>query len=199
MSKRRDTRNEILQLALELFLTRGYNGFSYQDLADRLGIRKASIHYHFPSKEDLAVAMIADFREELRNWSRNLEAKDAAPGQKLDALFETYRQMFRGKDQICMVGACSAEWNTLADPVRAEMGKVMKGQRQWLVDVIEQGRETGEFAPGTEALPLARFVYAGMQGALQLARVSNDETMLDLVIKQLNDLVRGNVAAETTA
>ena len=199
MSKRRDTRNEILQLTHELFLTRGFNGFSYQDLADRLGIRKASIHYHFPSKEDLGVAMIDNFQQELSTWSGNLDAIDADPVAKLDALFQIYTDIFKGQGQICMVGACSAEWNTLAEPVRNKMMAVMAGQRTWLVDLIKEGRHTGSFAPGTDALPLARLVYASMQGALQLARVQSDESMLHMVIRQLKDLVQGNVPATTTA
>src|SRR5258706_9278478 len=56
--QRSDTAEQILDLAGLLIKTRGYSAFSYQDIADSLGIRKASIHYHFPSKADLGIAVV---------------------------------------------------------------------------------------------------------------------------------------------
>src|SRR6185295_2042375 len=56
--QRSETAEQILDLAETLIQTRGYSAFSYQDIADSLGIRKASIHYHFPSKTDLGIAVV---------------------------------------------------------------------------------------------------------------------------------------------
>jgi TetR/AcrR family transcriptional repressor of nem operon len=53
----------LLKLGSELLLSRGYNGFSYQDLSERLSIRKASIHHHFPSKEDLGLVLLDMYRK----------------------------------------------------------------------------------------------------------------------------------------
>src|SRR4051794_36242328 len=57
------TSDLILDVAQELLQTRGYNAISYQDIADRIGIRKASIHHHFPNKSDLAQALVRRYRQ----------------------------------------------------------------------------------------------------------------------------------------
>ncbi len=61
-----DRKEQILEVATELVQTRSYSAFSYQDLSDRLGITKASIHYHFRTKEDLGTAVAEKYNTEVR-------------------------------------------------------------------------------------------------------------------------------------
>ena len=58
-----DRKPLILDIASELLQTRSYTAFSYQDLSDRLGITKASVHHHFPSKQELLLAIVDRFAE----------------------------------------------------------------------------------------------------------------------------------------
>lgn len=60
--KTSDKKNEILDCAQTLIQKRGYNGFSYADISSTVGIRKASIHHHFSTKVDLAVAVVERYR-----------------------------------------------------------------------------------------------------------------------------------------
>ena len=53
-----DTRTSILNLAEKLIRTRGYHAFSYQDISKPLKIKNAAVHYHFPAKADLGLAVI---------------------------------------------------------------------------------------------------------------------------------------------
>jgi AcrR family transcriptional regulator len=85
---KRDTREEILNCAEELLQCRGFNGFSYQHIAVQLGIRNAAIHYHFPVKDDLGVALVQRYRERFHHWSAMLEGVDA--WTQLQGYFSTY-------------------------------------------------------------------------------------------------------------
>ena len=85
-----DTRQRILDVAEQLLLERGYAGFSYQDIADAVGIRKASIHHHFPAKEDLGRAIIERTRLRL-NDGRGPMAED---GEQAKKQFERFLRFF---------------------------------------------------------------------------------------------------------
>ena len=84
----RDTREEILNCAEELLQRRGYNAFSYQHIAVQLGIRNAAIHYHFPAKEDLGVALVQRYRQRFRDWCEQMAAEPDA-WTRLQAYFKT--------------------------------------------------------------------------------------------------------------
>ena len=191
MSKNRDTRREILKLARELVQSRGFNGFSYQDLADRLGIRKASIHYHFPSKEDLAIALLEAYRQRVRDWASSPKIADATPERKLDYLFEVYGDIVSSGSKICPAGMFSSDWNTLSEKTREKLKELMTEQRRWLVRLIREGRESGAFSTQNEPVELTRLLFAGIQGAVQLARVQADPSLFESVARQLKTLVTG--------
>ena len=59
-----NTREQIINKAAQLMLQRGLNGFSYRDISEPLGVKNAAIHYHFPSKADLVLALIAKQEKE---------------------------------------------------------------------------------------------------------------------------------------
>ena len=80
----RDTRRELLDLAETLVRTRGYNGFSYRDLAEQIGIKTASIHYHFPTKGDLGEALIENEREVFARNLAQLDAAEKDPRRRLE-------------------------------------------------------------------------------------------------------------------
>jgi len=189
LNMKRDTRGEIMQVARELVQSRGFNAFSYKDLSDRLGIRKASIHYHFPSKEDLGVALLEAFAERMHQWKMSPRILDASPAEKLDYLFETYLEIASDGDKICATGIFSSEWNTLTERLREKLQELMTAQRSWLVGLIREGREAGVFLEGTDPVDLARLIFAGIQGGIQLARVQGDPSLFASVAAQLKTMV----------
>src|SRR6201987_6515356 len=85
--RRSETAEQILELAEMLIQTRGYSAFSYQDIADSLGIRKASIHYHFPSKTDLGIAVVDRY---VARFAAGLATISADPSQSAMAMLDYY-------------------------------------------------------------------------------------------------------------
>ena len=89
---RTDTKKEILKLAEQLFQTKGYNGFSYSDISSVLGIKNAAIHYHFPSKADLGVALVRRYRDLLKATSADFMRTGKNPHEQLEGIFPVLSQ-----------------------------------------------------------------------------------------------------------
>src|SRR5213078_1119584 len=135
-----NTSQRILDVAERLVQTRGYNGFSYADIAEALKVTKASLHYHYRSKADLGRELIERYE---RNFAAALAAIDAdartAP-QKLRRYAALYEGVLRG-DRMCLCGMLAAEWGTLPKPMREPMHHFFDENEKWLVTVLTEGRK----------------------------------------------------------
>src|SRR5271167_1241023 len=114
----RDTRRELLDLAETLVRTRGYNGFSYRDLAEQIGIKTASIHYHFPSKGDLGEALVEKDREEFAKNLAQLDAVEKDLRRRLERFIQFFQARTIGCDnRMCLGAMLAVEQETLPDAV----------------------------------------------------------------------------------
>src|SRR5881227_3263553 len=126
-----DTATRTLDVAERLVQTRGFNGFSYADVAAELGISKASLHYHFPGKAELGEALIARYA-----------ARFAGARQRLDAYARIYGDVLRDR-RMCLCGMLAADYDTLPDPMRNAVIRFFDDNEAWLTGVLEQGQEEG--------------------------------------------------------
>jgi len=180
-----DTRSQILELADGLFRSRGYTGFSYRDIATQLGVKTAAIHYHFPAKADLGVAVIDRFRDLLRRRTARFMLEGGDPLIQIEAYFRfNQRQCSDTCVLICPLGSVAAAYETMPEVMRERAGLLVQETLAWLERVLQVGQEQGVFH--FQGLPRdkAAAVMAALQGALQLARVSG-RTVLDGVIAQI--------------
>lgn len=165
-----DTRTQIIALAMELLQQRGFNGFSYKDIAEQLSVKNAAIHYHFPSKSDLGVAIAEAYRDQFRRYVAACEHKSWR--KKLDAYLAIAVSFARQGRRVCPLGVMEAEFFTLPEPVQEAAKQLDKEMRTWLSNVLECGRAEGEFnfigSPENKAL----LISAAGQGALQIARAA---------------------------
>ena len=179
-----DRKTQILKAAADLLQARGFTSFSYQDLSDRLGITKASIHHHFPSKEDLGVALTTLFRERQEAMLADIDATCCRPSDRLEAFWERSGSVCDDGDKICAVGALHCEFNVLPQRVARGISLTLDLTRRWLQRVLADGRELGEFDFAGSAHDQAILITAALQGALQQARAEGPECW-DRVIVQL--------------
>ena len=196
---RRDTREAILECAEELLQRRGYGGFAYQHIAVQLGIRNAAIHYHFPSKEDLGVALVRRYRERFGQWVASL-AEDLDAWARLQAYFATYRA-YLGEPQsadgcrLCPGGALAPEFCALPEPMRLETRLLMRDVQDWLGATLEQGRRDGVLQFNGDALDKAVEIGAALQGGIQIARMAGAakfRQLLDQLALELNPMRAAN-------
>ncbi len=180
-----DTRTAILDLAENLVRCRSFNAFSYQDIAERIGIRKASIHYHFSSKEDLGVALVERFRRRALAWASALVENDATPLDKLLAYFDLQAETLRPGNMICLHGVLGAEYNALPERVRDSYIDFLEEQQIWLGRLLSKGQAQGVFVADAVPEDQAALIQSAVQGALQLARASGKPDRFHAVINEL--------------
>ncbi|POA98355.1 TetR/AcrR family transcriptional regulator [Chromobacterium sinusclupearum] len=175
-----DTRKRILDLAEELLLTRGFNGFSYQHISSELGVRNAAIHYHFPKKNDLGVALIQRYRRRFQRFIEQQAGWGAA--EQLESYFGLSDQYYQQRKQICPSGIFSTEFQTLPEDMRQEAAAFIDEMRQWAVAIVRKGREVGAMRYAGTPEAVGMLLFAALQGGLQLARI--DENALPLLKEQ---------------
>jgi len=181
--QRSETAEQILDLAEGLIQTRGYSAFSYQDIADDLGIRKASIHYHFPSKTDLGIAVVDRYIARFDTALAEI-ADDASKSSMamLDLYVGPYQQFAGTPDRICLCGALAGEMLAMPPELRARVDHFFRTHQLWLTRILERGVARGEFKLAAPARKVARFVFGALQGALLVKRATDDPSQLNDVL-----------------
>ena len=188
MAKLNDTREQIMDRAGHLLMNRGFNGFSYRDISSHLGVKNAAVHYHFPAKADLALALVEEFRSILRSGTSEFLAYGGSALQQLEGLFAfTSKQCHAGKC-ICPFGAFSIDYNELPDELRDVTRAFMVETIDWLTKVMEVGRTDGKFSFDGNARAKAMVVLSSLQGARQMARIHGFELLNDVIGQIRQDL-----------
>ena len=170
---RPDTAQSILDAAERLVQTRGYNGFSYADIAAELGVTKASLHYHFASKADLGCALIERYQTAFAAALAGIDETVAQPRRKLAGYVELYDAVIRN-DRMCLCGMLAAEHATLPPPMQVRLQQFFDANERWLAIVLEQGRRASEFAFRESSSERARVVLGALEGAMLVARSYED-------------------------
>ena len=163
-----------MDLAETLVQTRGYDGFSYADIADELRIRKASIHYHFPSKGELTRAVTARYRAAFSERLAALEGEYADPTRRLMRYVRFFQDALREGDHMCLCGMLASSHRTLPAGVQAEVDGFFADQTSWLGRILRDGRQAGEFRFEGKPEATAETLLAGLEGAMLVARARRD-------------------------
>ncbi|RNC81198.1 MAG: TetR/AcrR family transcriptional regulator [Phycisphaera sp.] len=165
-----DRKEQILEIATELIQTRGYTAFSYQDLSDRLGITKASIHHHFPSKANLGFAVAERYSTAVTASLAEVKQNTDDPWEQLDGYVGQILQLIKTRDRICAAGAVHSEYNVVPESMSDAMARLAKHIIAWLTDVLEVGRREGMMDFPGKPEHQAALVFAAAQGAMQFGR-----------------------------
>jgi TetR/AcrR family transcriptional regulator, transcriptional repressor for nem operon len=168
------TAQQIIEIALELMIERGYNAFSYADITDRLEIRKASIHYHFPNKSDLGRAVVAYYRSIVQQGLNQIDQASDNPRDKLDFYIAHSYQQMREANFFCLCTLFAAELPTLPENVRDEVQGYYREHAAWFSTLLASGRAQGLFAFRGDPAIKAQSVLAAIQGAMIAARAYQD-------------------------
>jgi TetR/AcrR family transcriptional repressor of nem operon len=164
-----DTRSRILDVAERLVQVRGFNNFSYADVAAELAVTKASLHYHFPGKGELGEALVARYAQRFADALAAIDTQVAEAPAKLDAYASLYADVLR-EQRMCLCGMLAAEYETLTAPMRGAVIAFLDDNEVWLEPVLEQGRKDGNLRFSGSARETARSIVSGLEGAMLVAR-----------------------------
>lgn len=180
---------QILDVAEAIVRARGYNAFSYADIAKKIGVSKASLHHHFPAKSDLGLKLVMRFKA---MFAGALEQVDAHHTSSLIKLRE-YARLYEGslqENKMCLCGMLAAEHETLSDSMQAEINDYFDGHEKWVAKVLLEGKETGELAFTGEPARHASLIVSNLQGALMIAKSKRSMDHITIVASQLIDNYR---------
>jgi TetR/AcrR family transcriptional repressor of nem operon len=172
------TRTQIMRHAGRLIEERGYNGFSYRDLAALVGIKTASIHYHFPQKEDLLLAVVQQYHADWQAATRAIDA-DLSADARLRAYVDVHRRTFQGTERVCLAAALAADLASLPLDARQAVQHFYRANEEWLAEVLQQGVREGSLRVPGDVRAAARAMFAAMQGSLVSARLFNNSNRVD--------------------
>lgn len=187
--KTQPVRDQLLEHASVLIRRRGYNGFSYRDLAELVGVKTSSIHYYFPSKDDLVLEVVRLYRE---SATARIGAIDNA--LPLAEQAQRYIEPLRGgsdNGQVCLVGMLSAEVMMLPPAIAALLQDHFRMNESWIAELLHRAEaQRGQPYP----LPpqaFAKVLYGAIQNGMITARLSGSSDRLDAAA----DMLLGAVAA----
>ena len=179
------TAERIMDAAQRMVQTRGYNAFSYADISAQVGIRKASIHYYFPSKKDLGKELVARYRVAFRDKLDRIDNETGDARRKLKAYAQLYLEALRDDDRMCLCGMLASDITTLPEEVRREMVSFFADNETWLMKTLGDGRNVGVLSFGGSAKSEAQLLLTGLQGAMLVARTYGDEARFRTVVRSL--------------
>lgn len=176
-----DTRQEIIQLGDLLIREKGYNAFSFSDIGKELKIKNASIHYHFPSKKDLGIAIIQDHQAKLEKLIKLNANKDAL--EKLKAFISIYSNA-KKDNRICIVGSLGSDYYTVDAEIQDQIKVLADRILKWVIEILEEGKKSKQLYFQQDTRTKALMVISNMLAALQLTRLTGKQDF-ELIKKSL--------------
>lgn len=176
-----NTREHLLEAAADLLQRVGYASFSFRDLADKVGIRAASVHYHFPTKGDLGLALVDWFRAQDNPDIEHLCKANPNIRDRLLALADHVAEHTCTSGKSCPINLLLSEFSVLPEPlqlkVRAWVDECIASMAAWL----DEGRKAGQLTFPGSANDQARLVWSVIEHGTQLARTQSDQPFTGLM------------------
>lgn len=176
-----DTRETIMDAAKLVVQREGYNALSFRELAKEIGIKNASVHYHFPTKGDLGQALAKRYAEEAKAFLEGLSLEKKDGPKTMRAYVEAFRRALKNDNRMCLCGIMLAERDALPEPVLTEVERFRSVNVDWLRELISVHRpKAGEAEVSDDALA----IFSAIEGAQLVSRGSADIQMFDRMMER---------------
>lgn len=173
-----NARETILAAAKRAAQAHGYGGLNFRDIAEEVGIKAASIYYHFPSKADLGAAVARRYWEDTLADLTSLREANPAPEQCLLRYPEIFRRSLQNGNRLCLCSFMSAEYDDLPDVVKREVQTFADVNVAWLSEIVQA---SANLSPQERTIR-AQAVFSSVSGAQLLARSRSDISLFDEII-----------------
>ncbi len=180
-----DTKTALLNSAEHASRSLGFDGFSYADLAADVGIRKASIHYHFPSKAALSVALMQRYHNDIESACADITISNKSGGARLSALFDLYRTALDGGKSLCLCVSFSTSRESLPPEVIIQMGLFRAMMVNYLKGIFEVGQSDGTIQNVFEPAMEAAATLSLLEGAQLAARAEENPILFESAVELL--------------
>jgi AcrR family transcriptional regulator len=179
------TRETIITLGDQLIRDKGFNAFSFYDIAKQLKIKNASIHYHFPSKTDLGIAVLRNQQEGLRTLIESNSTKSS--DVKLNVFLSIYTRI-KEEGKVCIVGSLATDLNSVDDKIASELKILAHDILSWVTEILDEGKRKKVFSFRETSRTKALLIITNMLAALQVSRLTDEKdfhSIKNAIIKDL--------------
>ncbi len=171
-----DKRTKIIDTAEIMVRTGGYNGFSFQDIAEALGIESSAVLHHFPTKEDLALEVAIRYKENFLAALGEPKQEDSTPESRIRHYSSLFQNAFDTSGRACLCGMLSNEVVLLPEKVKEAVISFVDANVEWLQQALGLN-EKGQTRPRSKEA--AQWIYCSLQGAMSAAALTNDRTWIE--------------------
>lgn len=182
-----DTRTEIIRLGDSLIREKGYNAFSFADISKQLNIKNASVHYHFPTKTALGLAIVHAHYSRLEQLKAKSEKKE--PIEKLNTFLSIY-SVAKSENKICIVGSLATDFYTVETEMQNELKKLADNILNWVIEILKEGKKKKVFRFKTTERTKALMIITNMLAAVQLTRLTNSQDFKEIKENIVADLTQ---------
>ncbi len=176
-------KEQLLDCAENLIQTKGFNDFSFRDLANMVGISSASVHHHYRTKEDLGVAVTSRYTERFISRLNDEATKHNDAKKLLDVYIKLFRKSLVEDGHMCLCGMLGAEIDSLPKLVAKETKNFFDKNLEWLTVVFKMNKSNSVVQAETKA----KIILSTLEGALILCRTTKDNKFFDDITKKLAD------------
>lgn len=178
MTDMNPTNQQILHYARHFLQCRGYNGFSYKDISQKLGIKNASIHHYYPKKEDLVAALLEERRKNFATSIAQIVESGGSAREQLQYYFDRALQEFDEGKCICPPGSVIIDFEELPEEVKKQNLLLLEYILDWITNVLRTGLEKGEFNFSDPVEAHAEEVVETLMGARLLSSIKGRKTLV---------------------
>jgi TetR/AcrR family transcriptional repressor of nem operon len=174
-----DTRQSILSIARRMVQSRGYSALSFRDIATAVGVKSASVHYHFPTKGSLGSELAREYTDELAAYLAEVLDASTTAAAFMTKYVGVFRAALLNENRMCMCGVMAAERDELPEEVQAEVERFSETNVIWLAKALERD-DVKASAKVRQGRALA--IFAGVEGAQLVARSRGSVAVYDQAI-----------------
>jgi TetR/AcrR family transcriptional repressor of nem operon len=183
MKSMTSTSEKILDIAQSLIVEGGYNGFSYADISAAIGIRKASIHHHFPTKAELVSVLVDRYRQQAEVGLKSLQEQFPSPAVQLQSYVNFWQTCIRDASlPFCVCAMLASEMQMLPEEVASRVRAHFHSLARWLTSVLEAGVEQDLFRLDRRPEQEAQMLMASVHGAMLSVRAFGDPGLFIAIV-----------------
>ena len=183
------TRDQILNAAARLIHVQGYHSTSLDDVLRESGVGKGNFYYYFKSKEDLGYAIIDRITRGFveRTLGPSFQDADADPVGQIRTFLDRVLDAQRQRNCVggCPMGNLACELSDVHEGFRQRLADIFERWRVMLATTLERGRESGRLRADLDAASAAGFVVAALEGAILMAKVTKDISVMEKCVVEL--------------
>ena len=182
MKEFNDTANQLLDAAERYTQMHGFNAFSYKDLQEQVGVKTSSIHYYFPTKQDLALSMTERYIERFRVNLQAIAQEQSGGLERLEYLAKLYVDVV-SKQKFCMCGMLASDMLSLSNAVTVKLCEFFQLLEDWIAEAIELGKKQKTIKTSVNTTWAASSFLAVLEGGMLIARTQNRPDYLENIMR----------------